>query len=124
MEDIVPVNLLLMANTIQCHDSKLIENVFDLKGSIINRSVTITDEIKPSSTLKDVNLLNLCSDKLFLRFRRKDRKRIMKMMRADIKFLNLHNLMDYSLLLLVENNPDFINAVSRKFTTGNLIKQP
>ncbi len=37
MEDIVPVHLLLMANSAQA--GKNIENVFDLKGSIINREV-------------------------------------------------------------------------------------
>ena len=37
MEDIVPVNLLLMANTIRTKKIDRIVNVFDLKGSIINR---------------------------------------------------------------------------------------
>ena len=39
MEDIVPVNLLLMANTIKHNNIDWIQNVFDLKGSIINREV-------------------------------------------------------------------------------------
>ena len=37
MEDIVPVNLMLMANTISVKQIDRIVNVFDLKGSIINR---------------------------------------------------------------------------------------
>ena len=37
MEDIVPVNLMLMANTINVKQIDRIVNVFDLKGSIINR---------------------------------------------------------------------------------------
>jgi len=53
MEDIVPVNLLLMANTIRCDSSKYIQNVFDLKGSMINRDVQMTSKIKNTSTLKD-----------------------------------------------------------------------
>jgi len=53
MEDIVPVNLLLMANTIRCESSKCIQNVFDLKGSMINRDVKMTSKIKNTSTLKD-----------------------------------------------------------------------
>lgn len=56
MEDIVPVNLLLMANTIRCESSSLIQNVFDLKGSVINREVTKTKGLKNTSTLKDLNL--------------------------------------------------------------------
>ena len=56
MEDITPVNLLLMANTIKHRSINSIQNVFDLKGSIINRQVRITPQIKKTSTLKDVNL--------------------------------------------------------------------
>ena len=32
----------------------------------------------------------------------------------DVEFLNRHRLMDYSLLLLVENNQEFINVTTRK----------
>jgi 1-phosphatidylinositol-4-phosphate 5-kinase len=56
MEDIVPVNLLLMANTIRCESSKAIQHVFDLKGSVINREVIKTKGLKNTSTLKDINL--------------------------------------------------------------------
>jgi 1-phosphatidylinositol-4-phosphate 5-kinase len=56
MEDLVPVNLMLMANTVRHGSSKSIANIFDLKGSIINRSVRITEKTKNTSTLKDVNL--------------------------------------------------------------------
>jgi len=57
MEDIAPVNLLLMANAAQC--GKGIEHVFDLKGSMINREVNMSKDISSSSTLKDQNLLRL-----------------------------------------------------------------
>jgi 1-phosphatidylinositol-4-phosphate 5-kinase len=56
MEDIVPVNLLLMANTIRCQSSPSIMNIFDLKGSVINREVKMTKHLKNTSTLKDLNL--------------------------------------------------------------------
>jgi hypothetical protein len=56
MEDIVPVNLLLMANTIRCESSSAITNVFDLKGSVINRDVKYHKKLKNTSTLKDLNL--------------------------------------------------------------------
>jgi hypothetical protein len=44
-----------MANTIRCDDSHYIKNVFDLKGSVINRHVKITKNTKNTSTLKDQN---------------------------------------------------------------------
>ena len=53
LEDIVPVNLILMANTIRCKSSSNILNVFDLKGSVINRIVPWSKDLKPTSTLKD-----------------------------------------------------------------------
>jgi len=56
MEDIEPVDLLLMANAADCGTN--IENVFDLKGSIVNRNVEEWE--KPTDCLKDVNLIELC----------------------------------------------------------------
>ena len=54
MENLVPVHLLLMANSAQVCGGP-IEYCFDLKGSIINRSVR-KSEITKGCTLKDVNL--------------------------------------------------------------------
>lgn len=55
MEGIVPINLVLMANTIQ-NLSLLnsIEKVYDLKGSVANRFVKIGE----NQTMKDLNLLS------------------------------------------------------------------
>lgn len=60
MEDIVPVHLILMGNTVKCDNPKNIENIFDLKGSVYNREVKMSKKIKNTSTLKDVNLINIC----------------------------------------------------------------
>jgi 1-phosphatidylinositol-4-phosphate 5-kinase len=57
MEDVEPVHLVLMGNTKKSNDKNII-NVFDLKGSIINREV-IGKNLKNTATLKDINLLNL-----------------------------------------------------------------
>jgi hypothetical protein len=65
MERVVPVHLLLMANSAQC--GKSVEFSFDLKGSIINRSVR-KSEITKGCTLKDVNLLDIVKDEVFLLF--------------------------------------------------------
>lgn len=64
MEEIEPVHLILMGNTKKSND-KLIEHVFDLKGSFVNREVKSKGRIlKNTATLKDINLLNLCKEKL------------------------------------------------------------
>lgn len=85
MEDLVPVHILLMSNAAQT--GKHIEKVFDLKGSIINRHVKIDSEIKPSSTLKDVNLLDATKEDNLLLFRVKEREQIMNKIQKDINFL-------------------------------------
>lgn len=58
MEDIEPISLILMGNTKQSND-KLIEHVFDLKGSIVHREVKNAHKLKNTATLKDLNLLSL-----------------------------------------------------------------
>jgi hypothetical protein len=59
-EELKPVSLILMGNTKMSND-KLIEHVFDLKGSSINREVK-DDNIKNTTTLKDTNLLKICKE--------------------------------------------------------------
>lgn len=41
-------------------------------------------------------------------FQSKDRMAIMEQIFSDIKFLSAHNLMDYSLLVIIETNPKWI----------------
>ncbi|MFO0116791.1 MAG: hypothetical protein ACK521_03990 [bacterium] len=92
-----------MANCAHCGSG--IENVFDLKGSFVNRKVD--DFSDATDCLKDINLLEIAREKKFLNWQRTDMREIMKMMLKDVKFLNSHNLMDYSLLLIIENNPAY-----------------
>jgi len=116
MKDLVPVHLLLMSNSAQV--GKDYELCFDLKGSIINREVP-KHEIKPKGTLKDVNLINMKKSKLnepFLLFRQKDRLKLFLLIQVDILFLCNHNLMDYSLLLFVEKNPNYQEPMIKKST--------
>mmetsp|Transcript_29472 Transcript_29472/g.44705 ORF Transcript_29472/g.44705 Transcript_29472/m.44705 type:complete len:188 (+) Transcript_29472:1756-2319(+) len=106
MEGIVPVNLLLMANTIQnvCPKNKIVK-VYDLKGSWTNRIVHVGEK----QTLKDRNLLN-CKQARFnreadglLQFDFKhDMKLIKEAISRDANFLQGLGLLDYSLLLAVE----------------------
>lgn len=71
MEDIEPVHLILMGNSKMTKTDKAIEHVFDLKGSFIHREVSMK-KAKNTTTLKDVNLLNLKMGKIFLRFSKED----------------------------------------------------
>lgn len=57
MEDIVPIHLILMGNTIQCNNPDEILNIFDLKGSLYNRKVK-GKNLKNTETLKDLNLFS------------------------------------------------------------------
>ena len=50
------LHLMLMENTIFLEKPKNVKYIFDLKGSRINRTVKGTN-LKPSTTLKDMNLL-------------------------------------------------------------------
>ena len=59
MEDIAPVSLVIMANTAQVMEKEAIRHAFDLKGSFINRKVKVTNKIKPTTTLKDLNMIDL-----------------------------------------------------------------
>ena len=105
MEELVPVHILLMSNAAQC--GKLVEFVFDLKGSMINRDVKEKD-ITPGGTLKDQNLMRICKEEHWLLMQQKDRKNIMEKIKHDIKFLGQHGLMDYSLLVIIETNPKWV----------------
>jgi 1-phosphatidylinositol-4-phosphate 5-kinase len=111
MEELVPVHILLMSNAAQA--GKSIDYVFDLKGSEINREVKEKD-ITPGGTLKDQNLLTSMKSEVFLLMQKKDMRSIMNQIAHDIKFLAAHNLMDYSLLLIVETNPKWIEKMARK----------
>ena len=57
MNDLSPIYLLVMGNTIKATNKEHIINIFDLKGSIVNREVHHTKNLKKTSTLKDINFL-------------------------------------------------------------------
>jgi 1-phosphatidylinositol-4-phosphate 5-kinase len=59
MEDVSSVSLVIMANTAQVQDKSGIRHSFDLKGSFINRKVEVNHKMKATTTLKDLNLLDL-----------------------------------------------------------------
>ena len=104
MEDICEVHILLMGNLFLNVKEKISE--FDLKGSIINREVQMPFTMK--DCLKDVNLIDISKKDKFLRFRRNDMRSICSQILKDITFFAGRRLLDYSLLLITEKNPDFV----------------
>jgi hypothetical protein len=108
LQGTTPVNFLLMQNSAQVGSK--IESIFDLKGSIINRVVD-QKTVLEGSTMKDVNLLNLKKENCFLMFQEKDQRRHLDNILKDITFLARFRLMDYSLLLIVETNPNWVQKI-------------
>jgi hypothetical protein len=103
MKGIIPVNFLIMANTIK-YDSKEDLKTYDLKGSTVNRIVQKGE----NQTLKDLNLLNAKIFKLeqdirgFLQFKEEDIRKLNKIIQKDMTFFSKLNLIDYSVLLGIE----------------------
>lgn len=106
MEEVAPVHLILMGNTKRAKDSNVV-NVFDLKGSFVHREVH-GKNLKPTATLKDINLLNACKEKILLRFRPEDQEEINETLARDVELLRAHKIMDYSLLFCIEKNPAYL----------------
>jgi len=56
-DNLSDVHIILMDNTLKLKSRQNLLKVFDLKGSLVDRYVKMTNATKPSSTLKDKNLL-------------------------------------------------------------------
>lgn len=97
------MHILLMSNSARTTSAP--KYIFDLKGSMINRECKGEKINLPGGgTLKDINLLDICKGEHWLLLQQKDRKSIMELIQSDIKFLGSHRLMDYSLLVIIEEN--------------------
>jgi hypothetical protein len=107
-EKLQPVHLILMGNTVNLHGKgQGLKYMFDLKGSLINRESKMTKNHKPSSTLKDINLLEIKKNINLLKFSIEDAENIMNTIKKDVPILTGGNIMDFSLLLAIEENPNF-----------------
>lgn len=99
-DGIAPINLILMENSFQSVlERGAIERVYDLKGSLYNRK---TDE--SASVKKDINLME--SRDLFLRMSKGYVKSFEEQLKNDTQLLRKSNLMDYSLLLGVQEDKE------------------
>jgi len=70
MDEQAPVKLIVMGNS-KFAKNNLVNGVFDLKGSLVNRYVPGGPH-KPTATLKDINLLEMSKERNWLRFREED----------------------------------------------------
>jgi 1-phosphatidylinositol-4-phosphate 5-kinase len=84
---------------------KKIDIRYDLKGSTFGRR-TITDnkKVDPTVALKDLDFID---NRVKFRVGEANRKRLMEIIRKDLKFFSDNNIIDYSLLVGISNKPDF-----------------
>jgi len=54
-----PVNIMLMEHSLKVEDPEMVQAVFDLKGSNVNRLVPVSKFTSRQRTLKDTNLLQM-----------------------------------------------------------------
>ena len=105
MEGLAPIKLIVMQNTIQKYeeDGKIIK-VYDLKGSMVHREVVFGE----NQTMKDINLLNCKKSRSkrgvqgLIQFRPNEIPGLCQTIDKDSMFLQSLSLLDYSLLLAVE----------------------
>lgn len=57
MKNYLPVNLMMMGNTLKFRNKEKIHRIYDLKGSRVARNVDTTDA-RPTTTLKDLNFFS------------------------------------------------------------------
>lgn len=93
---------MLMANTLRYKMPKNITRVYDLKGSSINREVKKI--YKPSTVLKDINLLKNCKWEQEISLDTEDRNILLETLEADSAMLASLGIMDYSLLIGIEHD--------------------
>ncbi|KAJ3291874.1 Phosphatidylinositol-4-phosphate 5-kinase [Rhizoclosmatium sp. JEL0117] len=79
--------------------NKDVHETFDLKGSTVGRVVK-PDQIKPHSTLKDLNFIQM-GKTIHLGPHKKEA--FLRQLERDTLFLQMMNIMDYSLLLGIHN---------------------
>jgi hypothetical protein len=112
MDDQDPVYLILMGSSVKAN-SNFVKYKFDLKGSLVKREVK--GSFKNSTILKDKNILKIKKDESCLLFQTNQISKIMKQIGHDVSLLSHFNLMDYSLLFVIEYNPEYVRKYPMEF---------
>lgn len=94
---------MMLANTLQIPVIESIQRIFDLKGSTVNREVKMDRGTLRTKTLKDVNFMKLRREEP-LAVPYIDFLFVTKQLSIDSDFLKSQGIMDYSLLLAIENS--------------------
>ena len=87
-------------------------NIYDLKGSIDDRYVDTNSDSK-ASILKDGNFLELNES---INLNKEQRERVLDALNDDLKFFTKHNIIDYSLLIAIYEEP--LSLDSRYYLEG------
>ena len=96
------VHLVLMEYALQLKNPDGLEYIFDLKGSLVDRKTK--GSIQSSTTLKDVNfLMALQTEPNFITLHKQTCRKLLRVIEADVDLLAGLGLMDYSILLGIEN---------------------
>ena len=103
------VHMILMGNILRWDIDQDVTRVCDLKGSKFSRIVKGT-RIKPTTTLKDQNFLENQREINEVNLSDQDLHRINAVIKKDSDFLSSLNIMDYSIMLGIENKVQVVNA--------------
>lgn len=101
MDGHAPVHLMMMAHTLRIKNQDRVERIYDLKGSTVKREVKFGKNTARTKTLKDVDFIKL-KKKEPINLIEIDQKFLIRQLQKDSEFLKSVNIMDYSLLLAVE----------------------
>lgn len=102
MKNYDEVYLILMGNCLKFENKYDITRVYDLKGSKVKRHVK-TNNALSSTTLKDINFMQNKRYMQEINLNAEDARDLLKVLRKDSEMLAAHEIMDYSVLLGIEN---------------------
>jgi len=115
------VRFVVMGNIFETHLS--VDRRFDLKGSTVGRAASFKEKEAKTVTLKDLDFLEL---KKKLVIGEEWRALLLGQLRKDVDLLKSANLMDYSLLVGIHNEPseEEWGEISRNLTSADLESIP
>ena len=116
-----PMDLIVMQNTARTKlkNSQTLE--FDLKGSTSGRKVKVEhefwkDSLHQKKGMKDMNLVEMLNNNFLpIDLKRREYSRLKSIIFEDSLFLRKHNIMDYSMLMIIENLEENVTEQSYSF---------